>query len=761
MSMDSEPVSSNGAAGRPIAPLNRNAKLALKAQNDRVRKDKLVLQQAAALVYIETHRSRLDPEFIGVRARIKTPQGDIPRPTMVAFRSLDGTVREFALETPQDEMDFAAAVFPMAWRVMTDDEIRQFADFVVAGNEVEPPPFLPWHIKQEVKRSEAKKLLTAEAFKNLPPKQKSFTLVPTDFDGFRPTLGDQMLIAHGGEGNYLAAAAYRMIPPGAREKHKNAVVRVTTAVLKQQRDLATLAEALPVVATPEPTEDSAPTPKKRGRKPKVVKATPKSAMERKENDHQLLASLLERDDVKRYLQVMTPNDLLLIETIAAFKAWQLLQDDRKKAEQHAAIDTKDRSYFLVGYGDPLVNIEAVTGDTSYEHLEALNRAEEKAKKVLEERLMQLPVYRDILKMFPGIGPSIGARIIVSIGDINRFRKDDWDPAAEIAELSTQIGERFVQLGIKESIDGLTLASALAEAESVALESLEPNSDLYHHRLHLVYPADAPKKAGQPQTYRLLHILADKWRKEATDEVSLAKADLAEETIILLKRKHRLETDLKKLGVEEMRMRKMVGAVQKYLGVFVNVWKRDSEGHKIGMLRRADWHFGRRQRGVVGGWDPKGRQAFWLLGGQALKDCNRKEGTFGPLRTAISYILFEYSRRHPQVVTVEGTGKPRTKFGPGYRLRAASWQFAGQIIDWLVRSWMELIETGTCTRKPFIYDLIKKMEETYPANVLLRAREIKTVTAADLAWKVGDPPPPDPDPSTDDEDDDESPPTIEA
>lgn len=751
MSMDSvTSPSPSGAAGRPIV-LNRSAKLALKAQQDRKLKEKQVLQQAAALAYITMHRSRTIPEFIGVRARIKTPQGDVPRPTMVAFRSLDGIVRDFALETPQDEMDFAAAVFPTAWRVMTEDEIRRFADFVTGGNEAEPPPFLPWHIKQDVKRSEAKTLLTAEDFKALPAKQKSFTLVPTDFDGFMPTIGDRMLIPHGGEGNYLAAAAYRMIPPGAREELKGAVVRVTTAFLKQQRDLATVAETQALVATSETTENSSSAPKKRGRKPKVVKATPMSAMERKENDHRLLANLLERTDLETYLQVMTPSDLLLIETIASFKAWQLSQEDRKKAEQHAAIGDKDRAYFLVGYGDPLVNIEAVTGDTSSESLDALNRAEEKAKKVLEERLMQLPVYRDILKMFPGIGPSIGARIIVSIGDINRFRKDDWSPEAEIADLATQIGEQFIKLGIKESIDGLTTASALAEAQSVALESLEPNSDLYHHRLHLVYPADAPKKAGQVQTYRLLHVLADKWNKET----NTIKADLANETIILLKRKHRLETDLKKLGVEEVRMRKMVAAVQKYLGVFVNVWKRDAEGNRVGMLRHQDWHFGRRQRGVVGGWDPKGRQAFWLIGGQALKDCNRKEGTFGPLRTALSYMLFEYTRRHPEVVTLEGAGKARTKFGPGYRLRAASWQFAGQIIDWLVRSWMELIETGTCKREPFIFGLIRQTEEKYPANILERAREIKTVTAADIAWQVGDPPPPDPDPNTDNDEDEES------
>lgn len=770
-------TSTPAIAAAPKKKPGRPAKKAPEATGD-----DLVMQQAqeaktaaekarleAFVAYIATHQRVREPACMGVRVRCKTDD----RPTTVILVNEAGQVETIELATAEDEINFARGLRIVGWRLATEDELTDMA----ADRSAFPPDFV-----LSVKKRELKGFLGESVPEDL-PKQAAYALVPATFDGFRPALGDRLLVPHGSEGNYLAATAFQATPEELHTAKGGRVVRCTTIFLKNRRD-EYAAEAV------ETTKST----KGRGR--------PKKAVDPKDQDPLLLARALASGRFEGSLRAVTAADVTQTKLGTAFNAFLMIQRDRKAAEQHKAIVAKNRVYLESGYTLPLMNMAAITGDTTEDHVEALKAAEKAAKDTMEAILETIPVYRDVIRKVKGIGPSIAARVLVSIGDIERFSREEWNPNDDIQALEVEIGALLVQLGLKAEASGPTLPTALAEGETVALDSLEHDSPLWHHRVHLVHPAGS-EKAGQPQTYRLLHVLLHKWTEEAGKLANEAgeqraaaraaksgahkdnlmelaegaqtrflaqhnKVDAARRTLELFARKHRLETDLHKVGIKEVRMRRMVGALQKYLGVFVDVHQRGKDGKITGIAPREQWSFARRMRGVVGGWKPEGRQGCYLLGVQALKDCDPKNNVFGPLREALSFILLEYKRRHPLEIEVRPTGsaadeasdteaadaveasdtsakaakpkkeKVRHKFGPKYCLRAACWQLASKFIEWLVRGWMAF-NAGEELPELFTDKISRATRAKYPAAIINRALRMKSAPE-DLAWQPGDPEP---------------------
>ncbi|MBP7005663.1 hypothetical protein KBB27_00880 [Patescibacteria group bacterium] len=764
------------AAPAVVTPSPKPSKrdLLLTAEENRARQ---MREQKPALEYILAHTVKRAPVLIGVRARSKTAPAKgggagTERPTLVAMLATDGAITERELGTPNAEMDFARGTYPIEWRLATPEEtatiLTKDDKKVIASSSL---PFLDRHIT-EVKRGEAKKRFGEEALGAFPVNQKTFFLLPSLFDGFRPLAGDRMLIPYGGEGDYFAVASFGMIPENKRDTHKSSVMRCTPGTLKQTRESAIEAGTVPA-----------------GKK-----------IDLKDADHILLAQLLANPG-DAPLQMMTHELRVLTELRAACQAWLRTQEWRKKIIQFAGRQAKNRAYLEVGYDQPLVNMEAIVGESlRTQTIDAIIAQEEAAKKRMAECLEQIP-FAAVLLDVPQVGASIAGSMLSALNNLERFRKDEYDPHAEIAKLVERIGRNFIRLGFKETIGGPTLPSILAEVEAISLDSLPEKSDLWHMRHHVVYPA-GNAKAGQVRTWNCLHLLLSKWENEAAafrvrspdmvllEEVSRSsiqdaeptqkkrgrpskkravmldsagtqtdlsehqkieqRIELARWTIILLKRKHRLEWSLRKYGVEGMRARKMIEAVQKFMGVFVVTSTTTPTGERI-PLPPDRWHFARRERGVIGGFSPLARQAAFNLFTQAMKDCNSKKGLFGPMRKGLALVWLAYKRRHPKVETITRGNAPFDKYTPKGCLDAARWQFLGKFIDWTVRAYLAFT-AGQAIPEHFHIGIIREAEVYYAEapGVLARAFAFQS-TPADLAWKLGDPPPPDLVPTTSEDD----------
>ncbi len=681
-----------------------------------LRRERRTIDEARAKAVLSM-TERKEPNLIGFRGRVKKAGADgEPRPTIVGFRAKDGSVRSMELESQQTEMDFVLGIVPTAYRLATemertklDLETRWMKNQLTdEEREIGVQPLtdflsVPFHqIKMDVTRAEAKKLIGKERAKTeLDPDTDEFTLVPTAWDGFRPDLGDRLCVPHGGAGNLQALAAYNI---GKQLQHGREVVfRISTIGLKTAREALT-----PVKA------------KRKTKKPAGIKTVSKTKAKDKDLDHLILAQVLETEAFQTSLHAMTDTDVIAIALRAAYDKWWDLQAQRKIAAQHHAIRKDAKSFISLGAPVEAEDIDAITDDADPDYVIALEKAEARAKKEMERILLTFPIYRDVLAAVPGLGPSIGARFLVSIVNISRFRKPEYDPNVQIAEISVEIGKRMVALGIKKTPDAPTEAWALEEAQSVKLDDLlEANGEkgkLWHHRQHLTHENAGPKQ-GKPYTFRLLHVLAWKWEQEKD-----VRADETTQIIALMRKKEFLQDRLKKVNVAGMRLEKEIGAVQRYLGVFVK-----------------DGRFPQRRVGELGGWRPEGRQACHLFNEQALKDCSTKTKTYGPLRKALSIVRFEYSRRHPVQVLSERDGKPFTLYTPKYTLSAAKWQFASALIDWLVRSW-EALEAGKTPPPFFATALIKKAEQAYPAELLEIVYAMKC-GPAHFTWKAGEPIPP--------------------
>lgn len=764
-----QPAAASAVPATVTAPSPNSSKkaLLLAAEGDRARR---MEEQRPAIKYILTHTVERASAVMGVRARSKTAPikgrgAGTERPTLVAMLATDGTITERELGTPNAEMDFARGAYPIEWRLATPEET---AAILLARNDKKVVtswslPVLDRHIV-EIKRGEAKKRFGEEALAAFPADQKTLFLLPTLFDGFQPLVGDRMLIPYGGEGDYFAVASFATIPEDKHETHKSAVVRCTPGTLKQTRERAIEAGAVPA-----------------GKKTDL-----------KDADHILLAQLLANPG-DAPLQAMTHELRVLTELRAACQAWLRAQEWRKKLIQFAQRQAKNLAYLRAGLDQPLVDMEAIIGESLHTPaIDAIIAQEETAKKRMAECLAEIPFAAKLLDV-PQVGASIAGSMLSALNNLERFRKDEYDPHAEIAKLVERIGQNFIRLGFKETVGGPTLPSVLTEVEAISLDSLPEKSDLWHMRRHLVYP-QGDAKAGQVRTWNCLHLLVDKWEKEVAafqarspdvvvlEEVSRSslhdaeptlkkrgrppkkrvvmfdsanteadpserkkieqRIELAQWTIILLKRKHRLEGDLRKYGVEEMRVRKMVGAVQKFMGVFVVTSTTTPTGERM-PLPPDQWHFARRERGVIGGFNPLARQAAFNLFTQSMRDANSKKGFFGPMRKGLALVWLAYKKRHPKVERIMRGNTPFDKYTPKGCLDAARWQFLAGFIDWMVRAYLAFT-AGQAIPEHFHIGIIRKAEVYYAEapGVLRRAFAFQS-TPEDLAWKLGDPPPPDP------------------
>lgn len=636
---------------------------------------------------------RTDPCFIGIRARSKTRGTDVDtgavgeRPTMIAMRDLVGSANTIEVVSAQEEIDFLLGMRPTSWRALSPEEAAQPNTLLVLPHQI-----------RAVKPREAKRLLGADAFNAL-PKQDEYMLVPASYEGFRPDLGDELLIPNGGLGDMIAMAGY-----GAAKGLgcPNTVRRCTPAFLKAQRELA--------------GEGAAPT-KKRGR--------PSSAV--KDEDHLLLAGLLEETDLRPHLPPMTERDMNLLAVVAAFRHWEELQLARKIAEQHYHVRRGIKAYMWATDGLHATDIQAVHEDALPAHVVAAQSAEADAKKELDTLLQKVDFHREVLSQHPQVGPSLAARVITAIGGIERFVKNGYDPRREKAKLGPEIHARLVSLGLRHPEGGANKA-AFNEALQVKREDLLAAnngelSDLTHMRSHMYYDERHPR-CGQINTFHVLNVLVFKWSREADAK----KTQLAQETLALMKRYNRFkrETALMEEGevtLQELQMRRTVAAVQKFCGVFVD----------------ADGRFPQHRRGQLGGWNPIARQAMYLFGGQANKDCSLKDMTFGPLRQALALLRFEYHRRHPEQVETKRDGRKFVRFTPKGTLRASSWKFAALFIDWIVRSWIAF-NAGQRPIPYFFEKINADGDASYPPEMLKIIFSMKW-GPDHLTWTKGQPIPP--------------------
>lgn len=328
--------------------------------------------------------------WIGIQHRVKFSAEGEARPTMVTI--IDGdTVTHFELATEQSELDFVIGKHPSAWG-------NSLTDGLNLDDEIK----FPNHQLRLKKLKAGDAVEAGEHIRLIDTDCYLVTGWPIKFDGLQP--GDTVAMVLGGSGDYLAYAFARQA-----EKVGAEVVRIPSFILKREREVIRPVRYGEPLQQAEPDEEGG---EKRGRKKETT-----------EGDDNLLARLAR--DKPHLFYPLAERDR---ELIVARESWRALNEAMKA---RMACEQRLRQLFI---GRTFTQPDGLFPEGGIENrydevkasdtiLGALEKEEKQREKDLGRALEQLPIYRNLFKPIPGVGPKIAGRIIAAVVDIRRFETD--------------------------------------------------------------------------------------------------------------------------------------------------------------------------------------------------------------------------------------------------------------------------------------------------------------------------------------------------
>lgn len=296
---------------------------------------------------------------IGIRHRIKFSAAGEPRPTQVHVVDGDHT-QTYDLPNDDAELDFVLGAYPTEFRKARDGD----------NLKLPRPSHVRWRL---LRKNEHPENFPANLLSQEGKTWHVATHIAVDFDGLRA--GDTIAMVRGGSGDRFAYALSRR----AEEiGYDTQVVRIPPAVLLSNR--------------PHGMEEDA---------------------------RNLAELFLDRPDL---FQRVTPRERKLI---ALIEAWRIRVDTMK---ERIACEQRLRQRFI---GKVFCSPEGRYPEGSIEDqynalaasdkiLEALKVEERARDREVAQALSAIEVYTDLLADVEGVGQSIAARLIVAIGDIQRF-----------------------------------------------------------------------------------------------------------------------------------------------------------------------------------------------------------------------------------------------------------------------------------------------------------------------------------------------------
>jgi len=209
------------------------------------------------------------------------------------------------------------------------------------------------------------------------------TKVPAEYDGLKR--GDTVLMVMGGSGDYLANAISRQC-----DKIKANIIRVTPDDLKQFRG------------------------------------------EDKSQDARVLIDLFQKNPL--VFVPVTPRDQDMMKLAILYHDFMDIMKERIACGQRVDQRTIGRIFCSEsgGYPEGGIKKQAEAAKANSKVHEALVREETEAEKAMLNQLKTMPIWTDLLSKVEGLGPRIGARLIVAIYTIHRF-KDSTRPDGKITE----------------------------------------------------------------------------------------------------------------------------------------------------------------------------------------------------------------------------------------------------------------------------------------------------------------------------------------
>lgn len=309
--------------------------------------------------------------FIGVAHRVKVLVKDGEsvgaKPTKVAIRE-NGKVTVLELATETDELDFIMGRFPMKFRKLGDDE--DISNFPYSH-----------HVKwRKMRKDEDVSSRHESQIKFVKSEKANFvaTEVSSKYDGL--TAGDMIGLILSGSGNRLAYA-----------------------ISRRAEEIGTVAFHLPGF--------------------KLKQWRPDHTQDKSDNDHELIAELLE--SVPDEFYALEPRDRDLVDMRERYYA----RIDAMKAR--IATDQRLRSRYMgATFCNPDGRYPEGTIELAYEFArandviyQAVVAEENKRELELKKAVEKLEIFQRLFAPIEGLGWAIASRIIASIGDIRQFRTD--------------------------------------------------------------------------------------------------------------------------------------------------------------------------------------------------------------------------------------------------------------------------------------------------------------------------------------------------
>ncbi len=303
--------------------------------------------------------------FIGFRHRVKQTAAGEAKPTQLSIRE-GGTERTIDLKTETDELDFVRGRLPKSWRKVSDTE-----DLSV---------FPPHHLStRALKKDEKLADFPMTHLRKASPKEYVLvTHVPETYDGLAP--GDTVGAVLGGSGDRFSFA---LSGRGTKLVPKAEVYRIPSFALKGLRG------------------DT-----------------------KKETDASLLANLVGSKRELFQLVTLRERDLILLgeaymARIEAMKA-RMAAEQRLRSSLIGRIFTKPDGEYPEGD----VEVMYETERTSDVIMQSIDAEEKKRERELVKIVSANEIFRELFLPIRGVGPMIGARLIIAAKDVRRFDHPD-------------------------------------------------------------------------------------------------------------------------------------------------------------------------------------------------------------------------------------------------------------------------------------------------------------------------------------------------
>lgn len=338
----------------------------------------------------------------------------------------------------------------------------------------------------------------------------------------------------------------------------------------------------------------------------------------------------------------TPRDLEIIKVREFYQQ----RTDALKARMACGQRLRQRAigtiFFTPDGGYPAGRVEdAFDAILANDKIYAALESEERRRNTdLEKAVRDLPVWTEVMSQVEGLGVTIAAGLIASVGDIRRFTTDE-----ELGQIN-ELRRRIQMLEAQAERNKHLKAVVFEDSDNHFLR----NAKIRQHLL----------KLGET---------------EAAAKLQLANELMQQVTAINNKGKGRFKA---------------------FCGVHcINGWLRctdcnhafklDESGNGTGCPKCGSQAienkpiFARRRTGVVANWHPIARQSFYQLGEQFTR---RPNSVWGKKQRAQKAA---YREKHPTAVKHNGS----SRYSDGHIHRMATWRTITRFAEWLYDAWMRV------------------------------------------------------------------------